>query len=66
MVRMSRSLKVGMRANGNGEHIDEFGGCTGEVIGPVWPNHPELEVNVQWKPSNLRYAYLQEDLDLVK
>ena len=46
------------------DHIEEFGDCIGIVIGPVEPDWPE--VDVRWQPSNLRYAYLPEDLEKVK
>lgn len=46
------------------EHLKEFEDCIGLVedhaIGPRGEKWPE--VNVRWQPSNLRYAYLPEDL----
>jgi len=47
------------------DHVEEFGECVGIVEDPVFPQYPHLEVNVRWQPSNLRYGYLPEDLDVV-
>jgi hypothetical protein len=57
------------------EHVEEFGGCVGVIQGPTDYNNckPDAhdydpakvgpEVDVRWEPSNLRYAYLPEDLE---
>ncbi len=50
----------------SGAHVDEFKDCIGLVEGPVFKDHPELELNVRWQPSRLRYGYLAEDLEVVK
>ena len=56
------------------EHVLEFGGCVGVVLGPTdynnsKPGEPGYdfakvgpEVDVRWLPSNLRYAYNPADL----
>jgi hypothetical protein len=57
-VRMSEELKQGMRNNGNGAHIDEFGDYVGIVQGLTdYGSKHGPEVDVRWQPSNLRYAY---------
>lgn len=60
------------------DHIEEFGGCEGIVIGMMDYNNcastdPEYdiakigpEIEVRWQPSNLRYAYHPTQLSLVK
>jgi hypothetical protein len=57
-------------------HIEEFGECVGIVDGAVdfnncKPGDPEYdetklgpEIDVRWQPSNLRYGYPPEDLEL--
>jgi len=47
------------------EHVLEFGNCVGIVQGPAEPQLNWPEVDVRWQPSNLRYAYLPEDLDVI-
>lgn len=58
-------------------HVTEFGDCIGVVQGPTDFNHCEPtdpaydpskvgpEVDVRWQPTNLRYAYHPEDLELI-
>jgi len=56
------------------DHIEEFGECVGVVDGLVDWNvvppsdplyvEPGPEVDVRWQPSNLRYAYDPNDLQL--
>lgn len=58
-------------------HLEEFGACVGVVQGPVdyndvprgdarWdPAKLGPEVDVRWQPSNLRYMYAEDDLELV-
>lgn len=66
-VRMTQDLKDGMRANGSHEHVDEFGDCIGMVIGPMFPDCEDApEVDVRWQPSNLRYGYHPDHLEIVK
>lgn len=74
-VRMSKALKEKLKANNSFEHVKEFGNCTGVIEGLVDynsvkpgetgydPSKVGPEVNVRWKPSNLRYAYSLDDLD---
>jgi hypothetical protein len=59
-------------------HVEEFGDCIGIVQGPTDYNnvpqcHPDYsqdkvgpEIDVLWQPSNLRYAYHPDDLELVE
>ncbi len=59
-------------------HLAEFGDCVGVVQGPVdynncKPGEPGYdlakigpEVDVRWEPTNLRYAYASEDLEVVE
>lgn len=59
------------------DHVEEFGDCVGIVQGPVDynnvpPDHPEYdprsvgpEVDVRWQPSNLRYGYHPDELELI-
>jgi hypothetical protein len=56
------------------EHVEEFGECEGTVEGATDynvmgdssydPAKVGPEVDVRWQPSNLRYAYDPEDLEL--
>lgn len=48
--------------NCSSAHVDEFGDCVGIVEDPMFAEYPDLEVNVRWLPSRLRYAYLPSDL----
>lgn len=47
-------------------HVDEFKDCVGVVEDPMFAEYPQLELNVRWEPSKLRYGYLAEDLIVVK
>jgi len=59
------------------DHIEEFGECIGIVAGPMDlnnvpvgdptydPTHVGPWVDVRWQPSNLRYAYLPDELERV-
>lgn len=67
----------GRCVNCSTEHLEEFGECIGIVQGPldynnVPPGHPDYEpdkvgpeVDVRWQPSNLRYGYHPDDLELI-
>lgn len=44
------------------DHIEEFGGCTGTVQGPMFESSDAPEVDVRWEPSGLRYGYHPDDL----
>mgnify|MGYP001571938837 CR=1 FL=1 len=48
----------------NVEHAEEFGECWGYVIGNAHPNWPEIDV--RWQPSNFRYCYAEDHLELVE
>ena len=58
-VKMSEGLKEAMRQNGSKEHIKEFGECIGIVEGITYENEDgtDVDVDVRWQPSNLRYGY---------
>ena len=64
VVRMSASLRKAFRANGSREHVAEFGGCSGIVVGPAYFGNGVYgpEVDVYWIPSLLRYAYDPSEL----
>jgi hypothetical protein len=48
-------------------HVEEFGGCTGTVEGPMFPGDPTaVHLNVRWEPSRLRYGYDPDDLEIVR
>ena len=57
IVKMSKNLKEGLIENGCKDHVEEFGNCEGVTESWVNPNTNMKDVNVRWKPSNLRYAY---------
>ena len=61
-VRMSDELKNGLIENNCQEHVDEFGECEGIVESWIYPNTDIKDVNVRWKPSELRYGYNIETL----
>ena len=72
-VRLIEAAKVAYRANDSGEHIDEFGECVGIVDGPMDYTGPSCqiqslgpEVDVRWQPSNLRYSYAPNHLEIVE
>lgn len=57
------------------DHVEEFGECIGTVEGLVVWNpgslaglveHVGPEVDVRWQPSNLRYAYHPDYLDVIE
>jgi hypothetical protein len=60
------------------QHVREFGRCVGMVLGLLdynncKPGDPDYdssklgpEVDVRWQPSNLRYGYDPEDLEIVR
>lgn len=65
LVRMSWKLQAEFIKNGCLEHVEEFSECVGLVEGPVeWKTQMGPEVDVRWQPSNLRYAYHPEELEL--
>jgi hypothetical protein len=64
-VRMSQQLKNNLLNNGSQEHLKEFGDCIGVVVGLVFPNGEGPELDVRWQPSNLRYGYSPELLEIV-
>jgi hypothetical protein len=73
-VRMTVEFKTRMRVSSVG-HIIEFGNCVGIVQGFIdYHNDGDMldhgkigpEVDVRWQPSNLRYAYMPEELEIVE
>lgn len=63
IVKMSRKCKDDMIKDGYAGHVEEFGACTGVVIGLTdYGSSSGPEVDVRWKPSNLRYAYHPDEL----
>lgn len=65
-VKMSQRLKDALKRNGSSDHVHEFGNCVGIVQGPVnYGTQVGPEVDVRWQPSNLRYAYHTDQLDVV-
>lgn len=87
LVRMSESYKIALLGSCNHKptdrasveecvrcsttHVEEFGECTGVVLGLTnYNNHFEEfddskvgpEVDVRWQTSNLRYAYHPDNL----
>ncbi len=66
-VKMKDSFKQQCLKNESRDHILEFGECTGIVIGLTHPELPGIDdVAIRWQPSNLRYNYSPDDLDIVK
>lgn len=63
MVRMSDELKQGFINNDCKDHVDEFGDCVGFVEDRMFDDGDE--VNVRWKPSNLRYGYPSDMLVVI-
>jgi len=54
-------------------NVEEFGDCIGIIAGPTDYTGSECqikqlgpEVDVRWQPSNLRYAYLPEHLEIIQ
>jgi hypothetical protein len=77
-VRMTRAFRKKMRWSGSRAHIREFGRCIGVSQGLTEHNNVLMrdpgydfnklgpEIDVRWEPSNLRYAYAFEDLEIVR
>ena len=65
-VRMTYSCKCDLMSNDCLHHVFEFGECVGIVEDIYYQNEDVCEWNVRWKPSNLRYAYNQNDLISLK
>jgi hypothetical protein len=63
VVKMSEELKLAFIANDCADHVQEFGDCTGTVIGPMQPGWEE--VDVRWHPSELKYGYHPKHLVVV-
>lgn len=67
LVKMTQRLRENLRRNDCSEHVDEFGSCVGIVQGLAsWGDGSSgPEVDVRWQPSNLRYAYDPDLLEVV-
>lgn len=66
IVKMSESCKTQLINNNCKDHVDEFGECEGVVIGPMFPEVENCEdVDVRWKPSNLKYGYSPDQLEII-
>lgn len=66
-IKMTQTYKDGLSKNGSQKHVKEFGECIGIVIGLTdYGSQKGPEVDVRWQPSDLRYAYLPEELERVK
>lgn len=67
IVRMSEEFKhVTKFIYDNHEHIDEFGNCFGLVEDLCFDKLENSEFNVRWFPSELRYGYSPDDLEIIK
>ena len=76
-VKMTKEFKQKLIVNDSKDHVDEFGDCVGVVIGQtdynnVSSNHRDYDVNkigpefdVRWSPTNLRYGYHPDNLEIV-
>lgn len=63
---MTKACKAHMATSGSWEHIAEFGSCVGIVDGLLdYGTQKGPEVDVRWQPSNLRYGYHPDDLEIV-
>jgi len=65
-VKMKASTKKQLNHSSH-DHVKEFGNCVGITEGFVdyGNNQTGPEINVRWLPSNLRYAYLPNDLEII-
>ena len=67
IVKMNDALKAELIKNDCKEHVDEFGECEGVVEDKMFPECDDCEeVNVRWKPTNLRYGYRPDQLEIIK
>lgn len=64
-VKMGSHFKQALMANNCYEHIQEFGNCVGIVDGLAdYGDEKGPEVDVRWQPSNLRYSYHPDELEV--
>lgn len=63
-VRLTYAAKLAYIENDCEEHIREFGNCIGIIVGYPFPNDTSC-VDVRWQPSNLRYCYLLDELEVI-
>ena len=76
-VRMNNKIKHALIQNSCEDHVKEFENCIGIVqcltdYNNCLPNDSSYDVrkvgpewDVRWQPSNLRYAYSEEDLEII-
>lgn len=65
-VRMTDNYKQTLLNNSSEDHVHEFGNCIGIVIGLThYITGVGPEVDVRWLPSNLRYAYHPDNLQVL-
>lgn len=67
-VRMKESYKESLRSGDEFTlaHCEEFGECEGIVDGLIdYGFFQGPEVDVRWQPSNLRYGYDPENLEVI-
>ena len=66
-VRMTPECQRKLIDNDSIDHVVEFGGCVGKVVGPVnYGTQLGPEVDVIWLPSMLRYMYDPSDLEVAR
>lgn len=66
IVRMNAACKKALFKTGSHDHVKEFGRCVGTVEGLTdYGTQKGPEFDVRWQPSKLRYAYAQEDLQVM-
>lgn len=69
-VVLTDRCKRDLMLNDCSDHVEEFGGCVGVILGPVdWGQKTEIEedptFDVRWLPSKLRYMYKASYLRVV-
>ena len=64
-VKMRKSYMNKLLNNDSAEHIKEFGECEGTVVGFCNKNLYDF-VDVKWEPSNLRYGYPIDGLEIIR
>lgn len=64
-VKMTDELKKILNRNGSKDHVREFGDCEGLVEDIEYQDSIDIEVNVRWMPSKLRYSYNIKYLKLI-
>ena len=65
-VRMTAEFKRELEQSNCQDHVREFGDCIGIVEGSMFDGHPELEWDVRWQPSGLKYGYAAHHVEEVR